>query len=330
MSLSGDRDYPPNWAHISKSIKERDGWACRNCGSDGPVLHTHHVVPLLRGGSNSDSNLITLCEQCHCKVHPHMNNRVARRAPGLWYSFPEAAIPGTEYTQSAAAEESNNTAGWEYQLFDEVIQNGLEETAALWAVECSEGEATKLDVVDDVVTKYEEVMDRVIELLEQVVDLCEEEFAEAFSPTSGEVRSDKVISVAGKAVSVHRRLVVIQCELDAMVPTSDTQQLHSLMVQLPQYIIQQCEVFYYSLHREVSVLMPEALSKKGEFRANLCWSLPVPGVVGEISEEIARLSRVQRSNSINAKSTSTQGGGCLGSALFVSIGIIVVALGCVA
>lgn len=32
----------------------------------------HHIVPLSRGGNNSDTNLINICLDCHKKIHPFM------------------------------------------------------------------------------------------------------------------------------------------------------------------------------------------------------------------------------------------------------------------
>lgn len=65
-------DYPSNWSEISRVVKQRDGYRCRYCGSSGGILHVHHITSLSKGGSNNYSNLITLCEECHAKQHPHM------------------------------------------------------------------------------------------------------------------------------------------------------------------------------------------------------------------------------------------------------------------
>jgi hypothetical protein len=64
--------YPSNWEELSRSVRERDGYRCSYCGSSNLGLHTHHVIPLSRGGSNAMSNLMTLCEKCHSAKHPHM------------------------------------------------------------------------------------------------------------------------------------------------------------------------------------------------------------------------------------------------------------------
>jgi hypothetical protein len=43
---------------------------CVACGDDNPDhLHQHHLVPRSCGGTDDESNLITLCVACHGKVH---------------------------------------------------------------------------------------------------------------------------------------------------------------------------------------------------------------------------------------------------------------------
>lgn len=49
---------------------------CVACGIR-EQLHHHHLVPKSRGGSNTNSNLITLCANCHEKIHG-VNNSLIR------------------------------------------------------------------------------------------------------------------------------------------------------------------------------------------------------------------------------------------------------------
>lgn len=64
--------YPNDWDELRRRVYRRDGLRCTNCGSSDVVLHAHHVVPLSRGGTNSLTNLTSLCDPCHTLVHPHM------------------------------------------------------------------------------------------------------------------------------------------------------------------------------------------------------------------------------------------------------------------
>jgi hypothetical protein len=83
------RDYPDDWERKARAIRKRDGHKCQGCGTsprdfsdseadgsprgcgdeDANELHVHHICPLGAGGSNARSNLITLCDKCHGKVH---------------------------------------------------------------------------------------------------------------------------------------------------------------------------------------------------------------------------------------------------------------------
>ena len=63
--------YPYNWDEIREQALSRDGYKCGNCESSYN-LHVHHIVPLSKGGTNNLSNLQTLCQDCHKKIHPHM------------------------------------------------------------------------------------------------------------------------------------------------------------------------------------------------------------------------------------------------------------------
>jgi len=65
--------YPENCDALKQRILARDSFRCGNCGSSAH-LHVHHIVPLSLGGSNEPTNLRTLCESCHKKMHAHMRD----------------------------------------------------------------------------------------------------------------------------------------------------------------------------------------------------------------------------------------------------------------
>ena len=59
-----------NWIRQEKrlAIHLRDGCACMYCGAtmeDGTVLTLDHVKPHVKGGSNSERNLVTACRKCN-------------------------------------------------------------------------------------------------------------------------------------------------------------------------------------------------------------------------------------------------------------------------
>ncbi len=54
------------WAALRKSILDRDGWRCRQCGRAG-ILEVDHIHAIEDGGDPWDpANLQTLCKSpCH-------------------------------------------------------------------------------------------------------------------------------------------------------------------------------------------------------------------------------------------------------------------------
>lgn len=67
-------EYPENWDQLRRQVYARDNYCCSNCGSPSSELHAHHIVPLSKQGTNNLTNLITLCVDCHKKLHPHMRD----------------------------------------------------------------------------------------------------------------------------------------------------------------------------------------------------------------------------------------------------------------
>jgi len=59
----------PIRARMRFDILQRDGFRCRYCGrpgsTPGVVLHVDHVVPVVAGGTTSEDNLRTACEECN-------------------------------------------------------------------------------------------------------------------------------------------------------------------------------------------------------------------------------------------------------------------------
>lgn len=51
---------------------------CEECLKNGvltPVEEVHHIVPVSRGGTNECSNLMSLCQSCHTKIHHELGDR---------------------------------------------------------------------------------------------------------------------------------------------------------------------------------------------------------------------------------------------------------------
>lgn len=56
----------PEWEEIRARIFARDNYTCVYCDQPGrKQLECDHVVPVSRGGSNEDDNLVTACRTCN-------------------------------------------------------------------------------------------------------------------------------------------------------------------------------------------------------------------------------------------------------------------------
>jgi len=80
---------------MKKEIYERDGHCCQRCGTkEHPYnLHPHHIKPEADGGGTEPENLITLCEDCHERLHRYnefMSDIPDRGLTG--FTLPEACL----------------------------------------------------------------------------------------------------------------------------------------------------------------------------------------------------------------------------------------------
>lgn len=63
------------WWALRKAAFDRDGGmcvVCRRLGTLVKAVEIHHITSLRTGGSNTISNLISLCITCHNKRHRHL------------------------------------------------------------------------------------------------------------------------------------------------------------------------------------------------------------------------------------------------------------------
>ena len=80
--------YPPDWSFRREEVMRRAGFKCEVCftpvvlrhrrNSAGAIAHTHHIIPLSRGGTHDLDNLQCLCVSCHQAQHPD-NPNVGRK-----------------------------------------------------------------------------------------------------------------------------------------------------------------------------------------------------------------------------------------------------------
>lgn len=85
---------------------------CKKCMRFHPwgdkTMHVHHIVPIMDGGTNEESNLITLCWECHAEWHEHCEGTVEfgewlHKAPGYAYAAVGLLSPPEQKGESLAA-----------------------------------------------------------------------------------------------------------------------------------------------------------------------------------------------------------------------------------
>lgn len=63
MKLNTDK-----YSALRTQVLNRDGWRCQSCGSPRN-LQAHHLTRRSQLGHDALENLITLCAECHRRVH---------------------------------------------------------------------------------------------------------------------------------------------------------------------------------------------------------------------------------------------------------------------
>ena len=62
---------------LHRRVLERDGWRCQNCGRM-QNLQVHHLEFRSQSGNDEEQNLITLCAECHARMHRERSSRKAQ------------------------------------------------------------------------------------------------------------------------------------------------------------------------------------------------------------------------------------------------------------
>lgn len=57
------------WENTKSYVRDRDGYQCKKCKAKNTRLEVHHILEKINGGTDTPDNLITLCSDCHGKIH---------------------------------------------------------------------------------------------------------------------------------------------------------------------------------------------------------------------------------------------------------------------
>lgn len=112
-TLSEVRRYGADWDEKRKRVLRRDDYTCQRCGhksgphagDEGRILQVHHVEKLSEGGSNDESNLLSLCRPCHGVQHPDNDTFDNVRGYARIYP-PSSSEPAVGYVNSKNERES--------------------------------------------------------------------------------------------------------------------------------------------------------------------------------------------------------------------------------
>ena len=74
------RKYGRGWKRIRDRYVKKNP-LCERCLLEGrytPVEEVHHIIPINRGGTNDEDNLMSVCRSCHNKIHIEQGDRCVR------------------------------------------------------------------------------------------------------------------------------------------------------------------------------------------------------------------------------------------------------------
>ena len=74
------KKYGRDWKRVrDRYVKKHP--LCERCLKEGRftrVEEVHHILPVNRGGTNYESNLMSVCKSCHNKIHIELGDRHVR------------------------------------------------------------------------------------------------------------------------------------------------------------------------------------------------------------------------------------------------------------
>lgn len=80
--------YPPFWEELRAKVLERDRHTCQVTGCPNRLpLHIHHVIPISKGGSHIQENLVSLCLFHHGMEPSDSHDRLKQKVETDFFSF---------------------------------------------------------------------------------------------------------------------------------------------------------------------------------------------------------------------------------------------------
>ena len=93
----------------------RDRYTCQQCGKQGIRLQAHHLVYREHGGKDTISNLLTLCEPCHTKLHQGKMTLKVTGASSHLDQMAQRSMQGKHYLYTTLGEQTTLSTLFGYQ-----------------------------------------------------------------------------------------------------------------------------------------------------------------------------------------------------------------------
>ncbi len=106
----------------------RDGYECQQCGKLHCCLEAHHIVYREHGGKDTLTNLLTLCETCHHKLHEGKITLKVTGVSGHLDQIAERSMQGKSYLYATLAAQTALSTLFGYQTATLRKARGLPKT----------------------------------------------------------------------------------------------------------------------------------------------------------------------------------------------------------
>jgi RRXRR protein/HNH endonuclease len=93
----------------------RDGYSCQHCGKRSVRLEAHHLIERSQGGKDTLTNLLTLCERCHHKLHEGKITLKVTGVSGHLDRLAQRTMQGKSYLYAALGAQTSLSRLFGYQ-----------------------------------------------------------------------------------------------------------------------------------------------------------------------------------------------------------------------
>jgi hypothetical protein len=116
-TLTGSRYQDPKRLdeNLRMACLMRDGYACQQCGKRKIRLEAHHLVERSHGGKDTLSNLLTLCDTCHRRLHQGKITLTVTGVSGHLDQIAERSMQGKTYLYATLGKQAPLSTLFGYQ-----------------------------------------------------------------------------------------------------------------------------------------------------------------------------------------------------------------------